>query len=136
MKSTEGGQNGKSPVKENAATLIVCPVSVLSNWTVSMVYLYFFVSEPSSNAGRDIQVGRGTCDRVRTWSGFYSIMPVFHSRVRSFLDFNCDAIVDLWIFIISLAHRTRYGGMSIKMHMSVCKFTCIMDNTVGGMWSF
>ena len=66
--------------------------------------------------------------RVRTWSGFYSIMPVFHSRVRSFLDFNCDAIVDLWIFIISLTHRTRYVGMSIKM--SVCKFTCIMDKAV------
>lgn len=77
---------------------------------------------------------RGTCDRVRTWSGFYSIMPDFHSRVRSFLDFNCDAIVDLWIFIISLTHRTRYFVMSIEM--SVCKFTCIMDETVGGMWSF
>ncbi|XP_074614722.1 helicase-like transcription factor [Acropora palmata] len=33
MKSTEGGQSGRSPVKENAATLIVCPLSVLSNWT-------------------------------------------------------------------------------------------------------
>ena len=39
MKSTEGGHNSGSPVKENTATLIVCPVSVLSNWTVSMVYL-------------------------------------------------------------------------------------------------
>ena len=41
MKSTEGGQNSRSPVTENTATLIVCPVSVLSTWTVSMVYLYF-----------------------------------------------------------------------------------------------
>lgn len=41
MKSTEGGQNSGSPVTENTATLIVCPVSVLSTWTVSMVYLYF-----------------------------------------------------------------------------------------------
>ena len=41
MKSTEGGHRSGSPVKETTATLIVCPVSVLSTWTVSMVYLYF-----------------------------------------------------------------------------------------------
>ena len=31
-------------------------------------------------------------------------------------------------FIISLTHRTRYVVMSIKM--SVCEFTCIMDEAV------
>ena len=36
MKSTAGGHNSRSPVKENIATLIVCPLSVLSNWKVSM----------------------------------------------------------------------------------------------------
>ena len=41
MKSMEGGHSSRSPVTENTATLIVCPVSVLSNWTVSMVSLYF-----------------------------------------------------------------------------------------------
>ncbi|KAK2562863.1 Helicase-like transcription factor [Acropora cervicornis] len=33
MKSTEGGHKSGSPVKETTATLIVCPVSVLSTWT-------------------------------------------------------------------------------------------------------
>ncbi|XP_015760925.1 PREDICTED: uncharacterized protein LOC107340090 [Acropora digitifera] len=33
MKSMEGGHSSRSPVTENTATLIVCPVSVLSNWT-------------------------------------------------------------------------------------------------------
>ena len=45
-----------------------------------------------------------------------------------FLDFNGDAIVDLWIFIISLTDRTRYFVMSIEM--SDCKCTCIMDQSV------
>ncbi|XP_074614398.1 helicase-like transcription factor [Acropora palmata] len=33
MKSTESGHKSGSPVKETTATLIVCPVSVLSTWT-------------------------------------------------------------------------------------------------------
>ena len=69
MKSTEGGHSSRSLVTENTATLIVCPVSVLSNWMVSIVSLYFLASEPAMQKGR-YKWAIGTCDRVRAWSGF------------------------------------------------------------------
>ena len=61
----EGGHSSRSPVTENTATLIVCPVSVLSNWTVSMVSLYFLWLLTFLQCKKGDKVGLGTCDRVQ-----------------------------------------------------------------------